>query len=173
MHMKFLGAPGTGKTTVARILGKALKEEGLLEKGNFFEYRGRDLCGQYIGQTATITKDICRKAYGSVLFIDEAYSLYKGKDNERDYGKEAVVTLMTEMENHPNDLLLIFAGYDDEMDMLMEANPGLSSRLPFTIRFDNYSSEELYHIFETMATKDFECEKALLDEAKKYFTTLT
>lgn len=173
MHMKFLGAPGTGKTTVARILGKALKEEGLLEKGNLFEYRGRDLCGQYIGQTAAITKDICRNAYGSVLFIDEAYSLYKGKDNERDYGKEAVVTLMTEMENHPNDLLVIFAGYDDEMDKLMEANPGLSSRLPFTIRFDNYSGEELYHIFETMATKDFECEKALLDEAKKYFTTLS
>ena len=154
IHMRFVGNPGTGKTTVARIIGKILKEKGVLRIGNFYEYAGRDFCGRYVGETAPKTASICRDAYGSVLFIDEAYSLYRGDDNSRDYGREALDTLIAEMENHRNDFVVIMAGYTDDMDKLMAGNMGLASRMPYTIEFPNFTREQLYEIFESMSKPD-------------------
>ncbi len=172
LHMKFVGNPGTGKTTMARVVGMMLKESGTLRVGNFYEYHARDLCGQYIGQTAVLTHEACARAYGSVLFIDEAYALYRSKDNGKDFGQEAIDTLIAEMENHSDDLLVIFAGYPDEMDLFTNANPGLKSRIPFTIHFPNYSADELFYIFEKMASREFQCSKEFLDAAKRHFLEL-
>ena len=172
IHMRFVGNPGTGKTTVARIIGKILKEKGVLRIGNFYEYAGRDLCGRYVGETAPKTASICRDAYGSVLFIDEAYSLYRGDDNSRDYGREALDTLIAEMENHRNDFVVIMAGYTDDMDKLMEGNMGLASRMPYTIEFPNFTREQLYLIFESMVKGRFKSDKQLLAAAHAYFNAL-
>ena len=172
LHMRFVGNPGTGKTTVARIIGKILKEKGVLRIGNFYEYAGRDLCGRYVGETAPKTASICRDAYGSVLFIDEAYSLYRGDDNSRDYGREALDTLIAEMENHRNDFVVIMAGYTDDMDKLMEGNMGLASRMPYTIEFPNFTREQLYLIFESMVKGRFKSDKQLLAAAHAYFNDL-
>ena len=172
IHMRFVGNPGTGKTTVARIIGKILKEKGVLRIGNFYEYAGRDLCGRYVGETAPKTASICRDAYGSVLFIDEAYSLYRGDDNSRDYGREALDTLIAEMENHRNDFVVIMAGYTDDMDKLMEGNMGLASRMPYTIEFPNFTREQLYLIFESMVKGRFKSDKQLLAAAHAYFNDL-
>ena len=172
IHMRFVGNPGTGKTTVARIIGKILKEKGVLRMGNFYEYAGRDLCGRYVGETAPKTASICRDAYGSVLFIDEAYSLYRGDDNSRDYGREALDTLIAEMENHRDDFVVIMAGYTDDMDKLMEGNMGLASRMPYTIEFPNFTREQLYLIFESMVKGRFKSDKQLLAAAHAYFNDL-
>ena len=172
IHMRFVGNPGTGKTTVARIIGKILKEKGVLRIGNFYEYAGRDLCGRYVGETAPKTASICRDAYGSVLFIDEAYSLYRGDDNSRDYGREALDTLIAEMENHRDDFVVIMAGYTDDMDKLMEGNMGLASRMPYTIEFPNFTREQLYEIFESMVKGGFKSDKQLLAAAHAYFNAL-
>ena len=172
IHMRFVGNPGTGKTTVARILGKMLKEKGVLRNGNFFEYSGRDFCGMYVGQTAPKTASICRDAYGSVLFIDEAYSLYTGARDSNDYGREALTTLIAEMENHRNDLVVIMAGYEDDMEILMQGNAGLESRMPFKITFPNYSKNDLYNIFISMASKNFTVTDDLCVVAKEYFDNL-
>lgn len=172
IHMRFVGNPGTGKTTVARIIGKILKEKGVLRIGNFYEYAGRDLCGRYVGETAPKTASICRDAYGSVLFIDEAYSLYRGDDNSRDYGREALDTLIAEMENHRNNFVVIMAGYTDDMDKLMEGNMGLASRMPYTIEFPNFTREQLYLIFESMVKGRFKSDKQLLAAAHAYFNDL-
>ena len=172
IHMRFVGNPGTGKTTVARIIGKILKEKGVLRIGNFYEYAGRDFCGRYIGETAPKTASICRDAYGSVLFIDEAYSLYRGDDNSRDYGREALDTLIAEMENHRNDFVVIMAGYTDDMNKLMEGNLGLASRMPYTIEFPNFTRAQLYEIFASMVKEKFSCDDRLLPAAQKYFAEL-
>lgn len=172
LHMKFLGNPGTGKTTVARIIGKILKENGILRLGEFHEHSGRDFCGRYIGETAPKTSGICRDAYGSVLFIDEAYSLYRGGADTKDFGREALDTLIAEMENHRNDLVVIMAGYTDDMEQLMEGNAGLRSRMPYSIEFPNFTREQLYQIFEKMVNGKIECETAVLDGAKRYFLEL-
>ena len=172
IHMRFVGNPGTGKTTVARIIGKILKEKGVLRIGNFYEYAGRDFCGRYVGETAPKTASICRDAYGSVLFIDEAYSLYRGDDNSRDYGREALDTLIAEMENHRNDFVVIMAGYTDDMDKLMEGNMGLASRMPYTIEFPNFTREQLFEIFESMVKARFKYDKQLLNVAHEYFNNL-
>ena len=173
IHMRFVGNPGTGKTTVARIIGKILCENGVLRNGHFFEYSGRDFCGRYIGETAPKTAAICRDAYGSVLFIDEAYSLYTGGDDSKDYGREALTTLIAEMENHRTDLVVIMAGYRDDMEILMHGNAGLASRMPFKIDFPNFTREELYNIFEHMVKSEFNYEDSILDTAKAYFDSLS
>ena len=172
IHMRFVGNPGTGKTTVARIVGKILKEKGILRVGNFYEFAGRDLCGRYIGETAPKTAAICRDAYGSVLFIDEAYSLYRGDGNDRDYGREALDTLIAEMENHRTDLVVIMAGYTDDMNTLMEGNAGLASRMPYVIEFPNFAREQLYDIFVSMVKGRFGYNDDMLDAAKEYFMSI-
>lgn len=172
IHMRFTGNPGTGKTTVARILGLLMKENGILRNGYFFECMGRDLCGQYIGETSPKTQNKCRDAYGSVLFIDEAYSLYNVASDGRDYGKEALTALIAEMENHRDDLIVIMAGYSDDMKTLMEGNSGLKSRMPYEIYFPNYTRAELASIFMSMAQKEFECEDGLKAEVENYFNSL-
>ena len=169
IHMRFVGNPGTGKTTVARAIGKLLKEKGILRVGGFFEYHGRNFCGRFIGETAPKTASICRDAYGSVLFIDEAYTLYGDGRSSADYGKEAIDTLISEMENHRSDLLVIMAGYTDDMQTLMKANAGLESRLPYVIEFPNFTREELFEIYKSMLSKSFEYTEDLLDTVKEYF----
>lgn len=173
MHMRFVGNPGTGKTTVARILGRIMREEGLLRIGNFHEHTGRELCGIYIGETAPKTTAICRDAYGSVLFIDEAYTLYRTNDpGSRDYGREAIDTLVGEMENHRDDLIVILAGYTDDMENLLNSNFGLKARVPYTIEFANFTREQLYEIYKQMLGKKFVYDKELLKVAHDYFVNL-
>ena len=171
MHMFFVGNPGTGKTTVARMLGNEMKRQGVLRIGKFFEHKGRDLCAEYVGQTTPKTVAICEQAYGSILFIDEAYSLAVGSGNN-DYGKEAVDALIAEMENHYDDLVVIFAGYPDEMQKLLDLNPGMRSRVPYTIEFPNYTKDELYMIFAKMSSEHFEHAPGFDDYAKQFFTNL-
>ena len=174
IHMRFVGNPGTGKTTVARVVGQVLKEKGVLRNGSFFEYSGRDFCGRYVGETAPKTAAMCRDAYGSVLFIDEAYSLnYDGHNSNIDYGREAIDTLIGEMENHRSDLVVIMAGYPKEMDDLMMANAGLESRMPYIIEFSNYSKEQLYKIYIAMVEKRFLCDEEFKTEAKNYFESIS
>lgn len=173
IHMRFHGAPGTGKTTVARIIGQIFKEEGILRKGSFLEYSARSLCAEYVGQTAVKTASICRDAYGCVLFLDEAYALYNDGASANDFGKEALTTLISEMENHRDDMLVIMAGYTDDMKELMKGNAGLESRMPYILTFENYSRTQLYEIFMLMVKKHFDYTQELDAEAKKYFTGLS
>lgn len=170
IHMRFVGNPGTGKTTIARILGKILKEKGILRKGNFFEVFSRDLCGQFVGQTSPRTAAKCRDAYGSVLFIDEAYALCYS-DSSRDYGREAIDTLIAQMENHRSDLVVIMAGYTNEMESLMNTNPGLRSRMPYIINFPNYGREDLAEIFLKMA-KGKEYDEEFKNAVEDFFNKL-
>ena len=172
IHMMFSGNPGTGKTTVARIVAKIMKEQGILRKGYMHEYHGRDLCGRYIGETAPKTSAICRDAYGSVLFIDEAYSLYRGDDNTRDYGREALDTLVAEMENHRDDMCVIFAGYKDEMEIMLQGNIGLRSRIPYIIEFPNYTREQLVNIFFKMLGDRFKYDDSFKDALSDFFNEL-
>lgn len=154
MHMRFVGNPGTGKTTVARLVAQIFKKKGILNKGYFYEIKARDLCGRYVGETAPKTSAYCRDALGSVLFIDEAYTLFHG-DTHIDYGQEAIETLITEMENNRDNLVVIMAGYKKEMDDLMKSNSGLQSRMPYEIEFRNYSKDELIEIFFSMVGNNF------------------
>ncbi len=174
LHMRFVGNPGTGKTTVARIIGKILKERGVLRNGNFFEYTGRDFCGRFVGETAPKTAAMCRDAYGSILFIDEAYALYRGDGiSNADYGREAIDTLIAEMENHRSDLVVIMAGYTQEMNQLMKANVGLESRMPYVIEFPNYTREQLFEIFMLQVKKSFECCEGFENVVKNYFDSIS
>lgn len=173
IHMRFLGNPGTGKTTVARILGKILKEEGVLRVGRFYEYMSRDLCGRYVGQTSPKTSGICREAYGSVLFIEEAYSLFRGDKEGRDYGMEAIDTLIAEMENHRDDFVVILAGYTDEMEVLMQSNPGLAGRAPYSITFPNFTKDQLLNVFKSMVKNGNKFDEEIFQAAKEYFDSLS
>ncbi|MCR5591701.1 MAG: AAA family ATPase, partial [Lachnospiraceae bacterium] len=173
IHMMFRGNPGTGKTTMARIVAAKMKEAGILKKGSFFEIKGRDLCGRYVGETTPKTSKICRDAYGSVLFIDEAYELYTGASSYGgDYGKEALAALVAEMENHRDDMCVIFAGYTDEMDTMVKGNPGLKSRIPIVIDFPNYTKQQLEEIFFKMMEGKFEYEPALKRRVHEFFDSL-
>ncbi len=151
LHMVFSGNPGSGKTTVARIIGRLFKELGVLQKGHIIECERADLVGEYIGHTANKTREMVKKALGGVLFIDEAYSLARGGD--KDFGKEAIDALVKSMEDHRDNLILILAGYKIEMDTFIQTNPGLRSRFPIHIHFPDYSIDELVHIGELMMSK--------------------
>lgn len=148
LHMIFKGNPGTGKTTVARILGNFFKEIGILSKGHLVEVERADLVGEYIGHTAMRARESIKKAVGGVLFVDEAYSLARG--GEKDFGREAIDCLVKGMEDYRDDLILILAGYKNEMDKLLRTNPGLRSRFPIHIEFPDYLLEELIQIAEKM-----------------------
>jgi probable Rubsico expression protein CbbX len=145
LHMSFTGRPGTGKTTVAERMSMILHSLGYVRKGHVVTATRDDLVGQYIGHTAPKTKEMLRKAMGGVLFIDEAYYLYR-PDNERDYGSEAIEILLQVMENNRNDVVVIFAGYKERMDVFYQSNPGLSSRVANHIDFPDYTDEELLAI---------------------------
>jgi probable Rubsico expression protein CbbX len=145
LHMSFTGNPGTGKTTVAMRMAEILHRLGHVRKGHLVAVTRDDLVGQYIGHTAPKTKEVLKKAMGGVLFIDEAYYLYR-PENERDYGQEAIEILMQVMENQREDLVVIFAGYKDRIDRFFESNPGLASRVAHHIDFPDYSDEELLQI---------------------------
>ena len=149
LHMSFTGNPGTGKTTVALRMADLLHRLGYVRKGHLVSVTRDDLVGQYIGHTAPKTKEILKKAMGGVLFIDEAYYLYR-PDNERDYGQEAIEILLQVMENQRDDLVVILAGYGDRMDKFFASNPGFRSRIAHHIDFPDYSDEELLHIADTM-----------------------
>lgn len=150
-HMIFKGNPGTGKTTVARILGRIFLKIGILEKGHLVEVERADLVGEYIGHTAQRVKEQVRRAAGGILFIDEAYSLARG--GEKDFGKEAIDTLVKAMEDYRDNLILILAGYKDEMDYFISSNPGLKSRFPIVIEFKDYTIDELMKISGIMVDK--------------------
>nr|QUE28133.1 cbbX [Sahlingia subintegra] len=149
LHMSFTGSPGTGKTTVATKMAHILHKLGYIEKGHLLTVTRDDLVGQYIGHTAPKTKEVLKQAMGGVLFIDEAYYLYK-PDNERDYGAEAIEILLQVMENQRHDLVVIFAGYKERMDKFYESNPGLSSRVANHVDFPDYSPDELLTIGKMM-----------------------
>jgi len=149
LHMSFTGSPGTGKTTVGLKMADILYQLGYVEKGHLLTVTRDDLVGQYIGHTAPKTKEVLKKAMGGVLFIDEAYYLYK-PDNERDYGSEAIEILLQVMENQRDDLVVILAGYKEPMDKFYESNPCLSSRITNHIDFPDYSVEELLKIAKLM-----------------------
>ena len=167
LHMSFTGSPGTGKTTVGLKMADILYKLGYIRKGHLLTVTRDDLVGQYIGHTAPKTKEVLKKAMGGVLFIDEAYYLYK-PDNERDYGSEAIEILLQVMENQRDDLVVILAGYKDRMDIFYESNPGLASRIANHVHFPDYSPEELIQIGKLMLQEQQykltpEAETALLE----------
>ncbi len=149
LHMCFTGNPGTGKTTVALRMAQILHRLGYVRKGHLVAVTRDDLVGQYIGHTAPKTKEVLKKAMGGVLFIDEAYYLYR-PENERDYGQEAIEILLQVMENQRDDLVVILAGYQDRMDTFFQSNPGMSSRIAHHLSFPDYSVDELLSIADLM-----------------------
>jgi len=151
LHMCFTGNPGTGKTTVAMRMAEILHRLGYVREGHVVAVTRDDLVGQYIGHTAPKTREVLKKAMGGVLFIDEAYYLYK-PENERDYGAESIEILLQVMENQREDLVVILAGYKDRMDRFFQSNPGMSSRIAHHIDFPDYSPEELLEIAKLMMT---------------------
>lgn len=163
LHMCFTGNPGTGKTTVALRMAEMLHRLGYVRKGHVVSVTRDDLVGQYIGHTAPKTKEVLKKAMGGVLFIDEAYYLYR-PENERDYGQEAIEILLQVMENNRDDLVVILAGYKDRMDTFFQSNPGMSSRIAHHIDFPDYTQPELLEIAKKMvATMHYKFdEKALI-----------
>ena len=166
-HMIFKGNPGTGKTTVARLMGKFFRELGLLEKGHLHEVERADLVGEYVGHTAQKTRDQIRKSLGGVLFIDEAYSLARG--GGRDFGREAIDALVKSMEDYRKELVIILAGYKEEMDLFIESNPGLRSRFPIQLEFQDFSVVQLTDIAMMMFG---ERQFFLTPQAEKHLETI-
>lgn len=170
LHMVFTGNPGTGKTTVARLIGETYKEIGILQKGHLVEANRSDLIGEYLGHTAPKTKKVFESAIDGVLFIDEAYTLTTG--GEKDFGAEAINELLTLMENYRERIVVIVAGYPELMKKFIESNPGLSSRFPTIIQFEDYSIDELVRILEGMAIEHkHKFSLKALDRAKEYLGT--
>lgn len=170
-HMIFSGNPGTGKTTVARILAKYLKASGILESGHLIEVTRKDLVGQYVGHTAQLTGQVISSALGGVLFIDEAYSLYRG--NNDSYGLEAIDTLVKYMEDYREELVVVLAGYKKEMEEFLTANSGLRSRFSNIIHFDDYTGEEIYKIACSIAKgKDYIIDENAKTKLIDYFTKM-
>ncbi len=168
MHMIFTGNPGTGKTTIARLLARYLKAIGVLSEGQLVEVTRGDLVAQYVGQTAPLTMSVIKSALGGVLFIDEAYSLYRGKDDS--FGLEAIDTLVKAMEDNRDNLIVVLAGYKKEMATFLESNSGLKSRFPNIINFEDYTGEQLYEIANIQAkSKGYEIEAGAKDALVKYF----
>jgi probable Rubsico expression protein CbbX len=168
LHMCFTGSPGTGKTTVAMRMAEILNRLGYLAKGHLVTVTRDDLVGQYIGHTAPKTREVLKRAMGGLLFIDEAYYLYK-QDNERDYGAESIEILLQVMENQRSDIVVVLAGYKDRMDMFFESNPGMQSRIAHHIDFPDYSLDELMAIAERMLERQ---RYNLSDDAVKAFHQL-
>jgi probable Rubsico expression protein CbbX len=153
LHMCFTGSPGTGKTTVAVRLAALLHRLGYVRKGQLVSVTRDDLVGQYVGHTAPKTKEVLKRAMGGVLFIDEAYYLYRA-ENERDYGQEAIEILLQVMENQRDDLVVVLAGYKDRMDAFFASNPGMSSRIAHHIDFPDYTADELEAIGRLMLARE-------------------
>ncbi|MEO8897916.1 MAG: CbbX protein [Candidatus Dormibacter sp.] len=168
LHMCFTGGPGTGKTTVAMRMAEILNRLGYLAKGHLVTVTRDDLVGQYIGHTAPKTRDVLKRAMGGLLFIDEAYYLYK-QDNERDYGAESIEILLQVMENQRSDIVVVLAGYRDRMDQFFESNPGMQSRIAHHIDFPDYTVDELMAIADRMLEKQ---RYNLADDATKAFREL-
>ena len=168
LHMVFSGNPGTGKTTVARLLAKIYKCIGVLPKGQLIEVDRSNLVEGFVGQTAIKTKEVIESALGGVLFIDEAYTLTAGKDN-KDFGQEAVDTLLKMMEDNRDNLVVIVAGYTDLMEEFVSSNPGLKSRFNKYINFRDYNADELFDIFVSMCkNQEYEADTEGLECAKAY-----
>ncbi len=166
-HMIFTGNPGTGKTTIARLVAKLMKAIGALEQGHLVEVTRADLVGRYVGHTAPLTMNVIKSALGGVLFIDEAYSLYRGRDDS--FGLEAIDALVKGMEDNRDNLMVILAGYSDEMEVFLTSNSGLRSRFPKSVHFDDYSEEELLKIAISIARhKDYIIDGAVLEPLKKF-----
>ena len=169
LHLAFIGNPGTGKTTVARIVGRLYKELGLLSKGHFIEVSRTDLIAGYQGQTALKVKNVVEKARGGVLFIDEAYSITEN-DHSDSYGRECLTELTKALEDYREDLVVIVAGYTEPMKQFFESNPGLESRFNSFIYFDDYSSEQLVEITEKLCYEnDYLINEETKNELKNYF----
>lgn len=170
-HMIFTGNPGTGKTTIARIVSRMMKVCGILKQGQLVEVTRADLVGKYVGHTAPLTNNVINSALGGVLFIDEAYSLYRGKDDS--FGLEAIDTLVKGMEDHRDDLIVILAGYSKEMEAFLTANSGLKSRFANIIHFDDYTKEEMVLIAKSIAkSKGYYLNKELIKPLTDYFTKI-
>ncbi|NGO50336.1 CbbX protein [Allomesorhizobium camelthorni] len=170
LHMSFTGNPGTGKTTVALRMADLLHRLGYIRKGHLVSVTRDDLVGQYIGHTAPKTKEILKKAMGGVLFIDEAYYLYR-PENERDYGQEAIEILLQVMENQRDDLVVILAGYSQRMDRFFESNPGFRSRIAHHIDFPDYTDGELFRIAETMlGNQNYHLDRPAAEALTAYIT---
>jgi probable Rubsico expression protein CbbX len=168
LHMSFTGNPGTGKTTVATRMAEILHRLGYVRRGHLVAVTRDDLVGQYIGHTAPKTKEVLKKAMGGVLFIDEAYYLYR-QENERDYGQESIEILLQVMENNRDDLVVILAGYADKMDRFFRSNPGFRSRVAHHIDFPDYSDDDLMAIGETMlASLNYKLSPAARDALAEY-----
>lgn len=164
LHMCFTGNPGTGKTTVALRMAEILHRLGYVREGHLVSVTRDDLVGQYIGHTAPKTKEVIKKAMGGVLFIDEAYYLYK-PENERDYGAESIEILLQTMENNRDDLVVILAGYKDRMDKFFHSNPGMRSRIAHHIDFPDYAADELLAIAKLMLASQNYCFSEAGEEA--------
>lgn len=167
LHMAFVGNPGTGKTTLARIVGKIFQQEGLLKNGNFYERSGNEFLEGNISEMVRRMRKACKEAHGSVLFFDEAYGMAIGHSNGNT-GDDIVPILIEEMENHRDNLCVIFAGYEDEMEAFFKSNSGLKSRVPHILHFPNYNKEELEEIFFQMVDGSFEYEAELKESLQAY-----